>query len=137
MPYHTGFTCNGFSAYLKSAKCRFCEQSVANINPSINRALVVCDSAECKDKQSKSCGKVLKCGHACCGIVGEQECLPCLNEDCEDFKSSGLNQHSNEYCTICYTDALSSAPCIRLSCKHVFHQDCILTILKNGHPGKR
>ncbi len=37
---------------------------------------------ECELKVSRSCDKVLLCGHYCCGVRGETECLPCLVAGC-------------------------------------------------------
>jgi hypothetical protein len=42
----------------------------------------VCGDKECELKVSRACDKVLVCGHFCCGVSGETECLPCLQPGC-------------------------------------------------------
>ena len=39
--------------------------------------------------------------------------------------------NEDEYCTICWTSELGSEPCIKLGCGHVFHVNCIKSILEN------
>lgn len=31
---------------------------------------------------------------------------------------------------ICFSESLFSAPCIQLACKHIFHYDCVKTVLE-------
>lgn len=31
---------------------------------------------------------------------------------------------------ICFSESLFSAPCIQLTCKHIFHYDCVKTVLE-------
>ncbi|EFX83071.1 hypothetical protein DAPPUDRAFT_48552 [Daphnia pulex] len=40
-------------------------------------------------------------------------------------------------CMICFTEALSAAPAIQLSCKHVFHAHCCRSVLSKKWPGSR
>lgn len=64
--------------------------------------------------------------------------MHCLEEECiEKLKASG---HGNElidgqgvddYCTICWSSSLGQEPSVRLACRHVFHVECILKILRN------
>eukprot|EP00501_MAST-03F_sp_TOSAG23-6_P000492 GSMAST32.ASY1.ANO1.506.1 assembled CDS len=44
---------------------------------------------------------------------------------------------SEEYCTICYVDALGNAPTIQLKCGHLFHAACVRDLLEKGYPGHR
>merc|ERR1712038_1601607 len=34
------------------------------------------------------------------------------------------------YCTICWVSGLGAEPCIKLGCGHVFHMNCIKTIIE-------
>jgi len=90
----------------------------------------------------KSCDKVHACGHSCMGYRGEEKCLPCLNSECarkaridaletgnkENVLLEGIDEDS--FCTICWVSELSSEPCIKLDCGHVFHLNCIKSILE-------
>ncbi|MEW5307187.1 MAG: hypothetical protein WDW36_009595 [Sanguina aurantia] len=38
----------------------------------------VCGSAACKQKVLSACCKRLACGHWCCGVRGESQCMPCM-----------------------------------------------------------
>lgn len=105
----------------------------------------VCLSKECQDMTRENCDKTLPCGHACCGFFGEQECLPCLKRECvkaakdeavaagnpDDPRLFFDDTDEDSYCTICYTSGLGSEPCIKLGCRHVYHINCIKTILQN------
>ena len=84
-PYHLGKTCEEFKNFQEARKCRFCGQAIRpgegreNVKPAFND---VCREQDCEDLMSKSCDKMLPCGHHCCGFRGEEQCLPCLHEDC-------------------------------------------------------
>ena len=57
---------------------------------------------------SKTCYKILNCGHPCCGVVNEVECLPCLDPTCvEKDKKNKLRNRSDNYCEICSTVCLA------------------------------
>ena len=77
-----------------------------------------------------TCNKVHECGHACYGVKGERNCLPCLHEDCADKHYKG-GVNADELCGICYTTELGTEACTRLSCGHVFHTGCIIQLLKH------
>jgi hypothetical protein len=85
-----------------------------------------CGTDECLDKRHKACiGPCRPCGHQCGGMRGEHvfpgaECLPCLECDL------GI---SDELCGICFAEPLGKAPCIRLGCGHVFHEECLKTLI--------
>lgn len=118
-PYHEGYTCKQYKTYLESKKCRYCHSSIdANSE--------FCKSEECFEKSKIACTKTLQCGHPCCGLKNEEECLPCL-----------VCSNKDEYCTICYTEKLEDAPCIKLECSHIFHFKCIEEKIKRGWPGAR
>lgn len=68
---------------------------------------------------------MLPCGHACRGFAGEKKCMPCLDEKCCAENPELLGQKGDDYCPICYVEALESAPCVRSSCGHIFHLKCI------------
>jgi hypothetical protein len=57
---------------------------------------------------SKSCNKVLGCGHYCCGFKNEAVCLPCLDEACVE-KNDQLTKgkKGDDYCSICFTEGLN------------------------------
>lgn len=56
------------------------------------------------------------CGHRCGGIDGETNHLGCLV----------CSKEAKEFCTICGSDQLGSAPTLRLGCQHLFHLHCVL-----------
>ena len=72
-----------------------------------------------------ACTKMLECGHACCGFRGEASCLPCLNEKCCEDNPELIGQKGDDYCSICYVEALTAGPCIRSQCGHIFHVACL------------
>ena len=93
-----------------------------------------------------SCKKKHACGHDCNGFAGERQCLPCLKPECavkarEEAKEAGnlennskiLNEGIDEdsYCSICWISGLGSEPCVRAECGHIFHLNCIKTIIGN------
>jgi len=97
----------------------------------------VCNSPDCLSRRDIACDRYLPCGHACGGVRGEKECLPCLKADCPSHVSSGLEEDDDSYCTICYTEGLGQAPTIRLGCGHYYHFECITSKLSRGWPGAR
>ena len=56
----------------------------------------------------------------CCGYKDELYCLPCLESDCIKPEDN-LQQNADDYCNICFTEALKSAPCVKSKCGHIFH----------------
>ena len=103
------------------------------------------------NKSKAYCNKEKECGHKCKGVFGESECLPCLNSDCikaaleasqeveakilasqelgtETIRKQPIVLESaaeHELCGICYTSELSEQTCVRLTCRHVFHTNCV------------
>ena len=78
----------------------------------------------------RSCPNVLKCNHLCGGVKGEKRCLRCLKEECVNNKNNNNNNEGegvtyDDYCNICWTEDLASAPSIELDCGHIFHYTCI------------
>lgn len=78
--------------------------------------------------------KVHNCGHVCGGLAGEANCLPCL-QGCRP--NAGLKQDADDMCMICFTEALSCAPAVLLSCGHVFHAHCSRLVLTRRWAGPR
>ena len=126
-PFHPGFTCEEYVAYLAAPKCRFCSMTVtAKTKYTGEGGLAfpeVCNSAECAEKVAQSCCTILRCGHPCGGARDELDCPPCLFEDCES-RDPKVNECREDECAICYTEELGQAPVIRLSCNHFFHVSC-------------
>lgn len=124
VPYHSGFTCQEFVTHQESKRCRFCDIVLTPANTSLGGdagvAACVCTNDECEEKKAASCGKLLACGHMCCGVHGEGECLPCLEEECKACDAS-----KQDFCNICYAEELGAAPVIRLECGHFFHSACV------------
>jgi len=92
----------------------------------------VCKSEESVDKSKQSCKKWNPCGHPCCGILDEQQCLPCLQ--CQDAQGE---QSAEDYCNICWVESLGSAPSIKLKCGHAFHYTCVKSKIKKRWPAAR
>ena len=124
VPYHAGFTCEEFAAHQEAKRCRFCDTVLtpANTSPGGDAGVAgcVCTNDECEERKAGSCGRLLACGHVCCGVRGEEECLPCLEEDCKACDAS-----KEDFCNICYAEALGAAPVVRLECGHFFHSACV------------
>jgi len=133
-PYHLGFTCSSFKTYQVSAHCRFCDAQLnaQNTAPAMHFSPAlrdVCNAKECLSRRDASCATTLKCGHACGGIIQDtkDDHLPCWR--CPS--SSPLPHPSgDDYCTICWSEGLSSAPAIKIACGHVFHYHCIVNTLR-------
>jgi len=138
-PYHLGDTCETFKMWKQSKKCRFCH---ATIDPQKIRHKPdwqfpgwdnVCHLEECQTRRSQSCGKVHRCGHVCIGIRGEKRCPPCFHPDCAP--KGGSNQE--DFCSICWTEDWTAAPCVQLECKHVVHYHCLMKKLEKRWPAAR
>lgn len=77
----------------------------------------MCSSPDCETLAEEACGKIKACGHACGGVRGESQCMPCFSGcDCPMPPPSDPCMCS---------EALSSAPAVRLDCGHVFHGGCM------------
>lgn len=86
----------------------------------------ICDAADCRDQMKEACSKVHSCGHSCSGIIREKTCLPCLKGDCALKASAELHgENEDSYCSLCYVESLSEAPCIQSQCGHIFHLKCL------------
>mmetsp|Transcript_29894 Transcript_29894/g.82070 ORF Transcript_29894/g.82070 Transcript_29894/m.82070 type:complete len:555 (-) Transcript_29894:74-1738(-) len=121
-------------------------------------------SLSCSEKERRACGKRHpECGHWCGGVRGELRCLPCLHPDCRKRQggggsssgcvpppatpsSSSLAPHPqpppqlpefDEWCPICWTEAIGAAPAIRLGCGHFLHHHCAEAMLRKGQTGGR
>ncbi len=118
--------------------CRFCGSAST---PSLLAIGNVCSDPECQDRAKSVCEKTLSCGHHCCGVKGEEKCLPCLH-GCGEKEGATvdhppLKQDADDMCMICYTEGLSCAPCIQLECCHVFHYHCCHNALTKKWSGPR
>lgn len=138
IPYHKGFTCQTFQEFQKARHCRFCHSKIDASNsapspgPDHPGLRDVCNQQECLDKRALCCGRIKECGCPCNGVRDEklEDCLPCLKHD---------NDVGEEFCSICYVEALQDAPCVQLTgaCSHIFHYQCVVNKLKAGQPGAR
>jgi E3 ubiquitin-protein ligase MYCBP2 len=100
------------------ACCRFCEGPLGD-DGGVSQAIAtgisnVCESKECKELALQCCDKTLPCTHACCGLRGEQPCLPCLHSCDSESLDKPLTQDHEDQCMICFTGALAEEPCIRV-----------------------
>ena len=95
--------------------CRFCGTTA---NTSLLAIGSVCTDPECLERSDVICDKTLPCGHACCGVKGEEKCLPCLNGCAGD--DSKLKQDAEDMCMMCYTEGLAYAACIQVTIKLIF-----------------
>lgn len=122
----------------------------------------VCSDDACQRYAKASCDRMLPCGHSCCGIVGELNCLPCLRclangstpiefernlrEDAgmseveltvaatKFFDMQQQDTSSDEFCCCCWTDSLGAAPSITLRCGHTLHAHCVQQQVERGWP---
>ncbi|XP_065845558.1 E3 ubiquitin-protein ligase MYCBP2-like isoform X3 [Oscarella lobularis] len=124
--------------------CRFCGSAGTGGLLAIGN---VCADADCQERAQAVCTKTLACGHACCGVKDEEECLPCLN-GCKtggdetdggggDAPSRKLTQDGDDMCMICYSENLSAAPVIQLECGHLYHYHCAKMIIEKRWTGPR
>ncbi|XP_059170813.1 E3 ubiquitin-protein ligase MYCBP2-like isoform X4 [Physella acuta] len=113
--------------------CRFCGRTS---NTGLLAIGNVCSDPDCQEFSKNACTKILPCGHLCGGIAGEDPCLPCLHR-CRPADQEQLKQDADDMCMICFTEALSAAPAIRLSCSHLFHLHCTKIILSKRYIGAR
>ncbi len=126
VPYHVGKTCEEQLTFIVAKRCRYDDNMINSSNR--GPAEDVCSNPECVNTYKTACTKLLKCGHKCFGCKGEVTCPPCLNSDCNSFVSL-YNQDSSSYCNICFTEGLSQAPVVLLSCNHFIHLKCLSTRL--------
>ena len=129
-PFHEQHTCESFEEYQKARKCRYCLNPIRDDPQESDDILdlMVCKDAECAQKKRFACPKRLDCTHLCCGVAGEPECLRCLHQDCVKNQKEELKidlMDGEDYCNICWIEGLNAAPCIELTCHHVFHYACL------------
>ncbi|EGD72098.1 hypothetical protein PTSG_11546 [Salpingoeca rosetta] len=132
--------------------CRFCEQPLGDDGGMAQLVATgiknVCSDPDCIELAKNSCTKTLTCGHACCGIRGEEKCLPCLRgckpeveagdgEEGGQVARAPLTQDNEDQCMICFTGALQEEPCIQTPCGHVFHFNCVKRLLEVRWNGPR
>ena len=122
IPYHLGKTCQEYKMHTFAKKCRFCDNEIKENNTGPDDD--VCNEEECIKRYSYSCKKILKCGHKCLGVLKEKKCPPCLDKNCPNYKGL-FEQEKNDYCKICFTEGLGSAPIVELTCGHYVHYHCI------------
>lgn len=109
-------------------KCRYCDEPITqkNINLGAPKALSdICKGNDCQVLAKGACDKILPCGHSCYGSKGQKKCLPCLNEKCAEGNHQLNGVNGDQYCAVCYIEALSASPCIRSGCGHIFHVKCL------------
>jgi len=97
----------------------------------------VCGAEGCQARMKEACSRRLSCGHACGGVRGEGECLPCLRPECARPARRGERPlpTCDELCGICLTEPLGCAPSILLDrCGHVVHLECALERIRHGYP---
>jgi len=45
--------------------------------------------------------------------------------------------NADSYCSICFIQGLGEKPSVMLDCRHIFHLDCVMSILNKKWPGPR
>ena len=96
----------------------------------------ICNNPDCLLLYDNSCKKKLNCGHTCFGCKEETTCLPCMKKECMEFRNF-YDQDEDSYCLICYSEALSNGPCIKLNCHHFIHHKCLSTRINNKWIGPK
>lgn len=127
-PFHEGKPCRDGGTGKFAPKCRYCGNAAASQDPQ------VCDSKECEAKGRLTCSTSKQCGHLCHGTTGEHVCVTCLEDGCSDKHEI---HSADDFCVICYTDALRDAPCLELECGHIFHFHCLQSKLEKRWPTAR
>jgi hypothetical protein len=119
-PYHLGKTCDEHARHKEVLKCIYCDEEIVAGGNHPKRE-DVCRSKECSLLVEVACMKKKPCGHRCGGFIGEDNCLPCLNEDCikkekeesKDGKGPLFDDvNSDAYCQICFISGLGAEPAI-------------------------
>ena len=72
-----------------------------------------------QERAQTVCEKTLPCGHHCCGVKDEADCLPCLHgcsppDGVDKDRWSKLKQDADDMCMVCYTEGLSCAPSVQV-----------------------
>ncbi|KAL4460977.1 hypothetical protein ABPG74_016449 [Tetrahymena malaccensis] len=125
-PYHLGYNCENYRQFKQSKRCRYCDETITQINTNQPLALQdICSKEECVSKKKYTCQKINNCNHPCYGIKDELECLPCLHPDCAKNNADLRDNDSDQYCNICWSEGLGAGPCVQLGCKHIFHYECL------------
>eukprot|EP01083_Nonionella_stella_P069055 183825_1 len=140
IPYHSGYSCDEYKAYIAANKCRFCgvqlnTSNTAKKDDTLQSGLdYVCIASECMAKRDICCDlQHAKCGHNCIGLRG-YDCDKCLSEKCV---SKNADFNDNDFCNICWVDPLNVAPCIGLTCRHYFHFECLKNKIERKWPSPR
>ena len=121
VPFHAGYeSCDAFALAESGRHCRWCETKLSdkNIWAAADHEAIedTCTEEECLAFAAASCVKKHEdCGHNCGGVRDEATCLPCLK--CAEL--------DDDYCSICYTDALGAMPVLKLGCGHYVHEHCM------------
>ena len=119
----------------KKNSCRFCKETITTSYVSEIQAFKkVCNSQECAKICDLMCPKTHSCGHHCNGFRDEKKCLECLEKSCVGKPTE--DQNSDSLCPLCQCDSLGYGPCVRLSCNHIVHSECMYNFAKNkwGEP---
>lgn len=135
-PYHLGKNCDEYARHKAVLKCIYCDSEIA-AGANHPKREDVCKAAECSKLVEVACPKKKACGHRCGGFLGEEKCLPCLQENCvkvndgeerKDGVFEGVN--ADAYCGICFISGLGAEPAIQIGCGHVFHFNCVKNLLE-------
>jgi hypothetical protein len=70
------------------------------------------------------CVKKNPCGHYCPCAHPTTNHMSCLEPDCVSDKEGGAVT-AEDYCNVCWSEELGAAPCVKLTCGHIFHYQCI------------
>ncbi|GMT09517.1 hypothetical protein PFISCL1PPCAC_813, partial [Pristionchus fissidentatus] len=115
-------------AVTQKSRCRFCSSQL----PSERQLVGICAEEECLAMQEIACDKSKDCGHLCGGVKGEAACLPCMKCPSDENRQDG-----DDVCVICLIDRIGAQPSLMLECGHVFHYNCLKTILERRWNGPR
>lgn len=148
IPYHLGYTCDGFINAMHSLKCRWCKESIeedalASNGPPKDPNRIVC--SKCVDKDKQCMNKIHSvCGHPAIWhhSMTTRKIPDCIQKPCvearkndkssaEESPSSSNEITAEDFCSICWTEELGESPCLKLNCGHIFHFDCVKKKLKN------
>jgi len=135
-PYHLGKTCEEHARLKVALKCTYCWKEIPN-GANHPKREDVCRDEECSKLVEVACVKKKACGHRCGGFKDEEECLPCLQENCvgnpEEERKDGKvfeGVNADSYCGICHISGLGSEPAVQIGCGHIFHFNCVKNLLE-------
>lgn len=118
IPFHEGFTCEEQNLLDNDIICRFCALYPAVGCEDLDPCRRICWRQACQEQLHEACMHVCECGHACCGLLNEEDHFGCA-----------LCEQSCALCVFC-NSSCSTSPSVHMNCGHPAHKSCLLELYK-------